>query len=292
VTDAAIGLLTTGKLLEKYLKNNLISVEMDSYLRQLVETNAMREPVINAVIRSLTLPPGSRGLDAGCGIGQQSVLLADAIGKDGHVFGVDISRDFIDYAIRFARNAGFSDRTSFICGDVTKLPFERNYFDWALSIDCVGYNPSDPMPALGEMARAVKPGGTIAIVAYSAQQLLPGYPLLEARLNATSAGIAPFNASMSPDRHFFRALGWMRKLEFKCPEAATFAESFHAPISVGIKEGLAALLKMRWESARSALSEKDWAQYQRLCEPDSPDFILDSPDYYGFFTYSIFKARR
>ena len=27
---------------------------------------------------------------------------------------------------------------------------------------------------------------------------------------------------------------------------------------------------------------------QRLCEPGSADFILDLPDYYAFFTYSMF----
>ena len=39
------------------------------------------------------------------------------------------------------------------------------------------------------------------------------------------------------------------------------------------------------------LSEEDWAEYQRLCLAESSDFILDLPDYYAFFTYSMFQGR-
>jgi demethylmenaquinone methyltransferase/2-methoxy-6-polyprenyl-1,4-benzoquinol methylase len=54
---------------------------------------------------------------------------------------------------------------------------------------------------------------------------------------------------------------------------------------------------MRWPGVESELremgadSEKLWAEYQRLCLPESPDFILDHPDYYAFFTYSTFRGR-
>ncbi len=30
---------------------------------------------------------------------------------------------------------------------------------------------------------------------------------------------------------------------------------------------------------------------QRLCQPGSADFILDSDDYYAFFTYSMFRGK-
>ena len=36
------------------------------------------------------------------------------------------------------------------------------------------------------------------------------------------------------------------------------------------------------------LSEGDWAEYQRLCLAESLEFIPDLPDYYAFFTYSMF----
>nr|QNO48966.1 hypothetical protein OEPDFBKK_00042 [Methanosarcinales archaeon ANME-2c ERB4] len=33
------------------------------------------------------------------------------------------------------------------------------------------------------------------------------------------------------------------------------------------------------------------AFYQRLCLAESPEFILDLPDYYAFYTYSMFQGR-
>jgi demethylmenaquinone methyltransferase/2-methoxy-6-polyprenyl-1,4-benzoquinol methylase len=54
---------------------------------------------------------------------------------------------------------------------------------------------------------------------------------------------------------------------------------------------------MRWPGVESELRQEDadskhpWAEYQRLCLPESPDFILDHPDYYAFFTYSMFHGK-
>jgi ubiquinone/menaquinone biosynthesis C-methylase UbiE len=49
------------------------------------------EPAIRSAIRALELPPGSRGLDAGCGVGTHTLWLAEATSPDGYVTGIDIS---------------------------------------------------------------------------------------------------------------------------------------------------------------------------------------------------------
>jgi demethylmenaquinone methyltransferase/2-methoxy-6-polyprenyl-1,4-benzoquinol methylase len=51
------------------------------------------------------------------------------------------------------------------------------------------------------------------------------------------------------------------------------------------------LFDMRWPNVASELSSDDLAEFQRLCLPDSPDFILNSPDYYAFFTYTMFWGK-
>jgi len=48
---------------------------------------------------------------------------------------------------------------------------------------------------------------------------------------------------------------------------------------------------MRWADVGAELSEGDWAEFQRLCMPESPEFIPDIPDYYAFYTYSVFRGR-
>ena len=171
-----------------------------------------REPALRAMISALQFPSGSSGLDAGCGIGLQCLLLAEAVGPAGHVTGLDISPEFLIRGRDIVQEANLSDRISFREGDVTYLPFDDNAFDWAWSVDCIGYGPWEALPLLKELVRVVKPGGIVAIAAWSSEDLLPGYPRLEARLKATTAGIAPFVHRKKPEKHFLRALGWFREL--------------------------------------------------------------------------------
>jgi demethylmenaquinone methyltransferase/2-methoxy-6-polyprenyl-1,4-benzoquinol methylase len=243
------------------------------------------------MVRALQLPEGSRGLDAGCGIGLICPLLAEEVGPSGHVTGLDISAEMLDYGREIVKKTGLSERISFQEGDVHNLPFEDNTFDWVWSADCVGYGPWEPLPLLKELARVVKPGGIVAIAAWSSEELLPGYPRLEARLGATSAGMAPFIQGKKPELHFLRALGWFHELGLKEPKGKAFAGSVHAPLSNEIRNALVDLFDMRWPNVASELSSDDLAEFQRLCLPDSPDFILNSPDYYAFFTYTMFWGK-
>ena len=257
----------------------------------LLVTNPLVERTVQAAIQALRLPPASRGLDAGCGIGLQALQLAEAVGPAGHVTGLDLSRELLDYAGEMVRVAGLSGRISFQEGDVRELPFEEARFDWAWSANCVGYAPLEPVPLVKELARVVKPGGTVALLAWSSQMLLPGHPILEARLNATSAGIAPFAAGMRPEHHYPFGLGWFREAGLLEPAAQTFVGEAYAPLSQALRGALTALFEMRWPGVEAELTPQDRAEYRRLCLPQSPDFILNHPDYYAFFTYSMFRGR-
>jgi demethylmenaquinone methyltransferase/2-methoxy-6-polyprenyl-1,4-benzoquinol methylase len=125
---------------------------------------------------------------------------------------------------------------------------------------------------------------------WSSQQLLPGYPLLEARLNATAGGIAPFVQGKKPGLHFMRMQGWLRKAGLKKVAARTFVGNVCAPLSDESRGALTLLFQMRWEEAQSEVSPGDREQFRRLCQPGSKDFILNLPDYYAFFTYSLFHG--
>jgi demethylmenaquinone methyltransferase/2-methoxy-6-polyprenyl-1,4-benzoquinol methylase len=197
--------------------------DTDAYLHRLEVSTPLLEPTVCAAIQALQLPWGSRGLDAGCGIGLQAVLLAEAVGPNGHITGLDISPQFLRHAVDIVTRSGLSERISFQEGDIRELPFDDDTFDWAWSSSCVGYAPLEPLPLVKELARVVKPGSNVAIFAWSSETLLPGYPLLEARLDATSSGIAPFVKGKRPELHFLRALGWFRDADLEEPTACTFA---------------------------------------------------------------------
>lgn len=260
-------------------------------IQNLLEANPLREPTLREIIQALQLPPGSHGLHAGCGIGLQAFLLAEAIGANGRVSGVDIMPELIVYGEDLAAKAGLSGRVTFRAGDVSCLPFEDHTFDWVWSADCIGYPAGDLMLLLQELMRVVKPGGSIILLGWSSQQFLPGYPLLEARLNATCSGYIPFLKEKRPEVNFMRALTVFRTMGLEEAQAQTFVSDVRSPLSSGEWTALISLFQMLWGPPQYEASPEDWAEYKRLCTPGSEHFILDIPDYYAFFTYSMFRGR-
>jgi ubiquinone/menaquinone biosynthesis C-methylase UbiE len=263
----------------------------DTCLNRLIVSNPFRETMLREAIKTLQLTLGSRGLDAGCGVGLQTLLLAEAVGSMGRVVGLDMVSDLLTHARQIVKEAGLSEQISFQQGRIENLPFSADTFDWVWSSDCAGYAPMEPVPLLRELTRVVKPGGTVAILAWSSEKLLPGFPCLEARLGATAAGIAPFVRGKKPEAHFSRALGWFHALGLEETRAFVFADSLNAPLSETQYHALAALFDMRWPGTEAELSKEDREDFQRLCKPESPDFILRQPSYYAFFTYSMFSGR-
>lgn len=138
--------------------------------------------------------------------------------------------------------------------------------------------------------RVVRPGGSIILLAWSSQQVLPGYPLLEARLNATCSSYMPFLQGKSPDLHFMRAANSFQEAGLDQVEARTFIGNIQAPLLVEQRTALASLFEMLWGQKQPECSLEDWKEYQRLCAPGSADFILNLPDYYAFFTYTMFRG--
>ena len=66
-----------------------MSPDLETYVRRLKETNLLRESILYSAIQTLNLTDGSKDLDAGCGIGLQSLLLAKEVGPQGHITGLD-----------------------------------------------------------------------------------------------------------------------------------------------------------------------------------------------------------
>jgi demethylmenaquinone methyltransferase / 2-methoxy-6-polyprenyl-1,4-benzoquinol methylase len=265
--------------------------DTEHYIQRLLESNPLREPLLRQIIQALQLPSGSHGLDAGCGIGLQALLLLEAIGSNGHITGLDILPGLLDYGKDMVTKAGLSNRITFREGDVSRLPFDDDSFDWAWSADCVGYPAGELAPTLKELIRVVKPSGSIFLLGWSSQQLLLGYPLLEARLNATCSGYIPFLKDKNPEMNFMRALHCLHEARLEDVKARTFVGDIQAPLNGCQQTALTSLFEMLWGEPQPEVSLADWNEYQRLCRPTSADLILNIPDYYAFFTYTLFQGR-
>ncbi len=264
---------------------------MDAYIQKLECTHPLLDPVTLRAIRSLQLPPGTHGLDAGCGIGKHTRMLAGEVGPQGRVLGLDIASPMLEHARKTLDGDLEPSSVAFVRGDASCLCLDESSLDWVWSANCVGYASKDPAADIRELARVVKPGGTIALLIWSSQMLLPGYPGLEARLNATGPGIAPFSPAGNPRCHPMRALHWFGQAGLIKLSARSFSSSLHAPMEPSIYQGIAALVDMRWEGAAAELSSTDAALFQELTHPDSPACILKIPEYYAYFVYTLFTGR-
>ena len=85
-----------------------------------------------------------------------------------------------------------------------------------------------------------------------------------------------------------RTASWLRVAGLQSIRARTVVGEAQAPLSQEMRAALEVLLEMRWGDACKDLGPEDRAAYERLCRVDSPDCILSLPDYYAFFTYSMF----
>lgn len=264
--------------------------EDNSYARALDVFDPLRRATIGKAIEALDLPPDGRGLDVGCGIGLQDVQILQVLGEDASMVGLDNSEELLDIAKLAVKGAGLAGRTEFVAGDLYDLPFEDGAFDWSWSCDCVGYGTDAPAVALGQMARVVRPGGKVAIASWSSQNILPGHPELEARLDDTAAGIAPFRRGMSPEQHQMMALSWFRELGLENASARSFVGEAQSPLTDRERDALVCLFGMRWPGADSEVRAPEWEEFLELTTPGSPGFILARDDYYAFFTYTMFSG--
>ena len=261
-----------------------------AYMEELYRSDPLQKPLLRRILRSIQLPVGSCGLDAGCGVGLQIPLLAEAAGPQGHVTGLDILPQFVQETSRNLATWELEERAKVVQGDIYELPFGQREFDWIWSASCACYAMSRPLELLEELRRVLKPGGLLMIVIWSGQQLLPGFPRLEAILNATTPGFAPFTAGVAPTHHFLRLAGWMRKAGYLGAEAQPFSAGVSAPLDEPTRDALLSLIQMRWLGAEKELSRTDRLLFRQITDSSSPDFILDQPDYYGFYTYTLFRA--
>ena len=113
--------------------------------------------VAREVIAWLAVPPDRRWLDGGCGTGAVTETILSAA-SPATVTGVDSSDDYLAYARARIQDS----RAAFELGDLISLPFVDAAFDVALSGLVLNFVPDQPR-ALRELARVVRPGGTVAV---------------------------------------------------------------------------------------------------------------------------------
>jgi SAM-dependent methyltransferase len=106
-------------------------------------------------------PAGSRVLEAGCGVGAQTITLAQR-SPDARFTSVDVSADSLAQARLTADRAGLTN-VEFQQADIFALPFETGSFDHVF-ICFVLEHLSRPAEALAILEELLRPGGTVTVI--------------------------------------------------------------------------------------------------------------------------------
>jgi ubiquinone/menaquinone biosynthesis C-methylase UbiE len=117
------------------------------------------EPVTRRLIRECGIGPGMCVLDIGCGAGDLSMLLAEAVGSTGSVVAFDRESRAIEIAKARALAAGHR-QIEFVIASDEAFP-ERRLFDAVIG-RYVLHHQYDPVATIRRAAKAVRHGGVVA----------------------------------------------------------------------------------------------------------------------------------
>ena len=149
---------------------------MSEQVREMFSAIAPRYDVVNELlsfgihkgwrrttVRAAEVKPGMSVLDCASGTGDLALAFKRAVGAGGDVVGTDFCADMLARAPAKAESAGLDVR--FEVADVLQLPYPDARFDRA-SIAFGIRNVDDPVQALRELRRVVKPGGKVLVLEF------------------------------------------------------------------------------------------------------------------------------
>jgi SAM-dependent methyltransferase len=238
-------------------------------------------------LASVGLQPGMRVLDAGCGTGEGLVALARAVGDSGLALGLELSHPHLACA-----RALLPPAVAILQADLLRPPLRGAQFDLVWAINTVNHL-HDPVAGIRALCGLLKPGGRIAL---GQSALLPDLLFAwDARLErVTHEAVRTYYrdryALSEQQLTGVRAIvGWLRSAGLLNVTVRTWPIERIAPLDGASEEYLREVIfRGTWgERLRPYLSDQDFQQLVRLCDPQAPEYALRRTDLHVLQTFTL-----
>jgi SAM-dependent methyltransferase len=221
-------------------------------------------PLAMRMLELAELRQTDEALDVGTGTG---LVALRAAARARHVTGIDHSSGMLEQASAKARGSGLSDVTSFRLMDAERLDFPDRSFDVVVSLYALFHFP-DPVSAIREMCRVLRPGGRLVIGVGAGPPALSWNAVAEGTRKAIDLVAAARGRLLTAPR-FLAQMMFEHGMK---PEQHHVSDGRQTPVGVMLREAGFRHLRRRWQGHCEELDPEDfwrlqvtYATAERIC---------------------------
>lgn len=174
--------------------------------KRLIEQSQLYDGVTRRFLNAAGIEKGMKVLDIGSGAGDVALTLAEFVGNDGSVVGVDVNAEILETARGRAETAGITN-VEFIAGDARTLDLPDD-FDAIVGRLVLMYM-AEPADALKQLAARLRPGGIVAFqeieLTFYRAIVHPDTPLVNKLIECAIAVFEKSGAHIGMGIHLYRA---------------------------------------------------------------------------------------
>jgi SAM-dependent methyltransferase len=252
-----------------------------SYARKLERFARFIAPELERIVDDLALPRGARVLDAGCGVGNATLLFAR---RDACVVGMDLSLPHL----ASAQAAGIT----FVQADASQPCFRERSFDLIWSCNTVNH-VADPVSTLAALSATLRPGGRIALAQshFLAEMFFAWDLELDDAVRRACHEYyrARYGLDVAATSGIRNLVGLLQRAGLRIERVRTYTIDRVQPLDAADRDFFAdTVFAGYWgEKLKPWLTAEQWSALERNTDSESPDYCLDRPDFHHIQTLTV-----